>query len=177
MRKQYTLSAPFRRLAPLFPPVLLPCGRVPPQTTAVRAHTPRRQSPARPRKTRVAASPPRRRGRCRRCGRSADALLWVHTPNIPAPVVKEFLRECKRGLFSKTACGGGTCGAAGRLTRCFGCTRPTFRRRLPKSFCGNLRGGFFQKAPLFSHPQKGVSFCSLFLCVKAVGLILADPQP
>ncbi len=44
------------------------------------------------------------------------------------------------------ACGGGTCGAADRLTRCLGCTRRTLGTCCPKVFRG-FKGGFFQKAP------------------------------
>ena len=56
------------------------------------------------------------------------------------------------------------CGAANRLTRRFGRTRPTFRRRLFKSFCGSLRGGFFQKAPSFRISFTAFSFCFFFFC-------------
>ena len=58
---------------------------------------------------------------------------------------------------------GAPCGAANRLIRYFGCTRPPFRRQSPKSFCGSLRGGFFQKAP-FSRAATAFSFCFFFFC-------------
>ena len=35
-------------------------------------------------------------------GEQADTLLWVHTPDVPAAVAQKFLREFKRGLFSKS---------------------------------------------------------------------------
>ena len=35
-------------------------------------------------------------------GEQADALIWVRSPNTPAAVAEKFLREFKRGLFSKS---------------------------------------------------------------------------
>ena len=59
-----------------------------------------------------------------RRGLNADTLLSARPPDIPAPTAGKFL--------------GAPCGAANRPARCIGCTRPTFRRRLPESFWGHL---------------------------------------
>ena len=40
---------------------------------------------------------------------------------------------------------------------------PNNRQQSPKSFCGSLRGGFFQKAPSCASPL-AFSFCFFFFC-------------
>ena len=40
-------------------------------------------------------------GTALRCGFQADALLWVHTPNIPGLVAGKFLGDLKGAFFKK----------------------------------------------------------------------------
>ena len=83
------------------------------------------------------------------------AHLGAHARHPGGSCRKDF-GGLKGGFFQKPPCGG-----ADRLIRYFGCTRPTFRRRLTKSFWGSLRGGFFQKAP-FSRLLLAFLFVSFF---------------
>ena len=92
-----------------------------------------------------------------RRGEQADALLWVRSPNNRRQLFKSFCGSLRGGFFQKPPCGG-----ANRLSRYFGCIRPTFRRQLTKSFCGSLRGGFFSKSPLFASPKRAFLFISFF---------------